>query len=33
MKIIEQFFPVAMFTVLCKMVLAFESVDKTANYV
>ena len=29
MKATEQYFPVVLFIILCKVVLTFESVDKT----
>ena len=32
MKATEQYFPVVLFIMLCKVVVAFESVDKILNY-
>ena len=33
MKATEQYFPVVMFIMLCKVVLSFESVDKIVIYI
>ena len=31
MKVIEKYFPVVLFTMLCKVVLSFESVDESVT--